>query len=65
MIKAQGGEAFAVEANVVKDADVRAMVGKVLRIYGRMDILFNNVGFGWGTDVVNTPEGLWDKTFDG
>lgn len=64
MIKDQGGEAIALEANVLRDADVRRMVEQALFAYGKIDILFNNVGGGWGTDIVNTPEDEWDRTFD-
>ncbi|MFC2039197.1 SDR family NAD(P)-dependent oxidoreductase, partial [Chloroflexota bacterium] len=64
MINDDGGEATAVEANVVMESDVQAMVEKTLSIHGKIDILFNNVGIGWGTDIVDTPEKLWDRTFD-
>jgi len=64
MIKDDGGEAIAVQANVVMGPDVQVMVGKVLSMYSKIDILFNNVGIGWGTDIVDTPEELWDRTFD-
>ena len=64
MIKDDGGEAIAIQANVVREPDVRVMVEKALSIYGNIDILFNNVGIGWGTDIVDTSEELWDRTFD-
>lgn len=64
MIKDEGGEGFAIQADVTKDSDVRDMVKKVLGTYGRINILFNNVGFGAGTDVVDTPEEVWTTTFD-
>ena len=64
MIKDEGGEAIAVEANVLHAPDVQRMVEATLATYGRIDVLFNNVGAGWGTDVVNTPEEQWDMTYD-
>jgi len=64
MIKEEGGEAIAVEANVLHAPDVQRMVEATLATYGRIDVLFNNVGAGWGTDVVNTPEEQWDMTYD-
>lgn len=64
LIKEEGGEALAVEADVLKQADIQAVVQKTLSAYGGIDILFNNVGFGWGKDIVDTPEDLWDRTFD-
>jgi len=64
MIKDDGDEAIAIRANVVTKPDMLVMVEKALSIYGKIDILFNNVGIGWGTDIVDTPQELWDRTFD-
>lgn len=63
MIRDEQGEAMALEANVIKAEDVSRMVGQALATCGRIDILFNNVGGGWGTDIVDTSEELWDRTF--
>ncbi|MFC2017180.1 SDR family NAD(P)-dependent oxidoreductase [Chloroflexota bacterium] len=64
IIKDEQGEAIAVEANVLREPDVRLMVEKTLSTCGKIDILFNNVGCGWGTDIVNTSEELWDRTYN-
>ena len=64
MIEHEGGEAIAIEADVTKEADVRRMVEKTLSTYGKIDILHNNVGEGWGTDIINTSEEIWDRTFE-
>lgn len=64
MIKGEGGEAIAIEANVTKEPEVRRMIDKALARYGKIGILFNNVGFGWGGDVVNTEEKHWSRTFE-
>jgi hypothetical protein len=64
VIKNEGGEALAVEADVTKEPDVQRMVEKMLSVYGKVNILFNNVGFGWGTDIINTSEELWNRTFE-
>jgi short-subunit dehydrogenase len=45
-IQAQGGEAMAVPVDVSERAEVENMVQTVLEIYDRIDILFNNAGFG-------------------
>jgi len=64
MIEHEGGEAIAIEADVTKEADVRRMVEEALSKYGKIDILYNNVGEGWGTDIINTSEEIWDRTFE-
>ena len=43
-IKQQGGEAFAVAADVTKSADVQAYVKAALDKYGAIDCFFNNAG---------------------
>jgi NADP-dependent 3-hydroxy acid dehydrogenase YdfG len=45
-IQAAGGEAMATPVDVANRADVANMVQSVVEIYGRVDILFNNAGFG-------------------
>ena len=44
MIKTAGGEAFALKADVAKEKDARAVIEAAVETYGRLDILFNNVG---------------------
>lgn len=41
-----GGEAFAIPVDVNQSAEIDVMVRSVLDLYGRIDILFNNAGFG-------------------
>ncbi|HUI89213.1 MAG TPA: SDR family NAD(P)-dependent oxidoreductase [Anaerolineales bacterium] len=45
-IQAQGGEAVAIPVDVVNRVDVDLMVKSAVDLYGRIDILFNNAGFG-------------------
>ena len=45
-IQAQGGEAFAVPVDVANREEIEIMVETVLDLYGQLDILFNNAGFG-------------------
>lgn len=44
MIRAEEGEAWAVEADVTSEASVRRMVAAAIGRFGRLDILHNNVG---------------------
>ncbi len=43
-IKAAGGDAIFVKANVSKESDVQALIEKTLTTYGRLDFAFNNAG---------------------
>ncbi len=45
-IQAQGGEAMATPVDLVNRADIENMIKSLLENYGRIDILFNNAGFG-------------------
>ena len=45
-IQSAGGEALVIPVDVKQRADIERMVQKVLSHYGRIDILFNNAGFG-------------------
>ena len=45
-IEAAGGEAFAIPVDVNESAEIHRMVQTALERYGRIDILFNNAGFG-------------------
>jgi short-subunit dehydrogenase len=45
-IQKDGGEAFAVPVDVADRQEIQLMITTVLDLYGRIDILFNNAGFG-------------------
>ena len=45
-IQSAGGEALVIQMDINQHADIDRMVQKVLSRYGRIDILFNNAGFG-------------------
>jgi len=45
-IQSKGGEAVAIPMDVVQRADVDLMVKSAIDLYGHIDILFNNAGFG-------------------
>lgn len=54
-----GGEAIAVPADISRRAEIDLMVRTVIEIYGRIDILFNNAGFG-GLDWLERLEPVRD-----
>ncbi len=45
-LRAMGGEALPIEVDVTRLAEIEAMVNAALDRYDRIDILFNNAGFG-------------------
>jgi NAD(P)-dependent dehydrogenase (short-subunit alcohol dehydrogenase family) len=45
-IHKNGGEAFAVPADISERAEIDLMVRTVVELYGHIDILFNTAGFG-------------------
>jgi NAD(P)-dependent dehydrogenase (short-subunit alcohol dehydrogenase family) len=66
-IRAKGGEAVAIQTDVSREADIKAMIQAALDHFGRLDILFNNAGVGFSStnrftmaSVVDTPEEHWD-----
>jgi 3-oxoacyl-[acyl-carrier protein] reductase len=52
-IQANGGEAMAVLVDVANPAQVNAAVKQVADAWGRVDILINNAGVGFGSAVLN------------
>jgi 3-oxoacyl-[acyl-carrier protein] reductase len=64
-IRAAGGEAIAIGADVTRPADVEAMVGAVRRQWGRIDILVNNAGDLVGRrTLVDMTEEYWDEVMN-
>jgi 3-oxoacyl-[acyl-carrier protein] reductase len=59
-----GGEAFAVGADVSKTADVQAAVAAVVEEFGRIDILVNNAGITRDDLVASLGEEEWAQVLD-
>jgi 3-oxoacyl-[acyl-carrier protein] reductase len=59
-IDRQGGEAFAVRADVTVASEVDAMVAAVTERWGRIDVLVNNAGITRDTLLMRMDEGDWD-----
>jgi NAD(P)-dependent dehydrogenase (short-subunit alcohol dehydrogenase family) len=53
MVKAGGGDAVFVEADVTKSADCEKMVQTAVTTYGKVDIMFNNAGFLGPTKLIH------------
>ncbi|AOO80425.1 SDR family oxidoreductase [Bosea vaviloviae] len=59
-IKSSSGKASAHTIDVSKEAEIKAMIDRVVADHGRLDILVNNAGFGFAGTVVTTSEADWD-----
>jgi NAD(P)-dependent dehydrogenase (short-subunit alcohol dehydrogenase family) len=65
MIHDEGGDCFAMQADVSASEDGKAVVDETVRRYGRLDVLHNNVGIDPGiVSVVDVDEATWDETMD-
>ena len=60
LIRQEGGEASAFEANVINAEDCRRMVDAAVERYGRLDVLDDNVGISRRGTVVEVQEEDWD-----
>ncbi|HSS51556.1 MAG TPA: glucose 1-dehydrogenase [Thermoanaerobaculia bacterium] len=65
-VKAAGGEAVYVHADVSKAADAEAMIRAAEANFGKLDVLFNNAGISHpqDDDAVTTEEEVWDLTMN-
>jgi 3-oxoacyl-[acyl-carrier protein] reductase len=63
-IRAAGGDAIAVQADVSKSAEVDRLVRTTIDHFGRVDILVNNAGVHVAKGVLETTEEDWDVTID-
>jgi NAD(P)-dependent dehydrogenase (short-subunit alcohol dehydrogenase family) len=61
LITEHGGTAVAHEADVTSEADCGAMVGRALSLWGRLDILDNNVGVSEVGSVLDMNWDSWDR----
>ncbi|WP_337869144.1 glucose 1-dehydrogenase [Meiothermus sp.] len=64
-IRGAGGQAHFVQADVSKAEDAQRMVSEAERVFGRLEILFNNAGISHAEDddAIHTSEAVWDLTF--
>lgn len=61
MIRAEGGEADAMAADVTSGADCEGMVARAIERWGKLDILDNNVGIGSRGTVLDNDEEAWER----
>jgi len=63
-IKAQGGDAIAVQADVSKSAEVKNMFDAAIAHYGKIDVLVNNAGIMLTKLVKDTTDEDFTRQFD-
>ena len=61
MIKEQGSEALALEADITRSEDCAMVVKTALDRFGRLDLLDNNVGIGSRGSVVDETQENWRR----
>lgn len=63
-IRASGGKAKAMQADVASVADAKRVARETVREFGRLDILVNNAGIYPMVSALEVTEALWDKVLD-
>ncbi|MDJ0647800.1 MAG: SDR family oxidoreductase [Xenococcaceae cyanobacterium MO_188.B19] len=63
-IKAFGGDAIAVQADVSQEDQVKNMFQKVIDTYGTIDVLVNNAGLQKDANLVDMTLEQWNKVID-
>ena len=63
-IRASGGKALFVATAVTREAQVRRMVNKTVKAYGKLTVLFNNAGIFLKGTVVDIPLADWDRVMN-
>jgi NAD(P)-dependent dehydrogenase (short-subunit alcohol dehydrogenase family) len=64
LIRAEGGEAAGLAADVTRADDCRAMVDAAVARWGGLDVLHNNVGIESRKDLLETTEEEWDQVLE-
>ncbi|HEY1232384.1 MAG TPA: SDR family NAD(P)-dependent oxidoreductase [Candidatus Binatia bacterium] len=62
-IRDHHGAAFAIPADLTDDAAVKKLAAETRRIFGSVDILINNAGWGKRAPVTKANIDDWDQTF--
>lgn len=60
-IKAKGGQAVSVVADVSDEASVKAMIDAAVKAFGRLDIMISNVAISDNKHILDITKEEWDK----
>ena len=60
-IKAAGGAAIFIRADLVETASIPGIIDRVVAAYGRLDCAFNNAGVSGGGPIETLDEAVWDR----
>lgn len=63
-IRAAGGDAIYVHADVTSSDEIQSMVNTTISNFGKLDVLFNNAGIAMRLAVADLPEEDWDRCID-
>ena len=63
-ILAEGGQAEIYQADVTNEASCQKLVAACVERFGRLDILFNNVGVAGSGKVTEVEEAVWTRALD-
>lgn len=63
-IKKDGSNVLAVKADISRTKDIKKLVTKTIKEYGKIDILVNNSGIQFPAPTEETTEKMWDATMD-
>lgn len=63
-VQDMGGDALPVQADISKVEDVKRIVEQCLHAFGRVNVLYNNAGYGIGGSIIDAEEDSWDKVLN-
>jgi len=64
IIRNEGGQVEVCAADIKNSVDCKQVVDECLRNFNRLDVLHNNVGIPSSTEILDTTDEVWAKTFD-